>query len=99
MNSNTNKTYENLLLNELNTEASKETQNDSLLISLDESLLKEYYKNLKYLVDHELIHLMLSFMLKFSNQGSILIFLPNNESINECYDTISKNNLLLDKNG
>ncbi len=97
--SNINKSDENLFLNELNTESNKDTSNDSQLVSLDESLLKEYYKNLKSLVDYELIHLMLSFMLKFPNQGSILIFLPNNEYINECYEIISKDNVLLNKNG
>lgn len=83
------KSSDHSLLNELTVEIHKENANENL--TWEESLLKEYYKNLKSLIDLNLINTILNELVKQSEVlDSIVIFLPNYESILECFKFLSQ---------
>lgn len=67
------------------------------VLSKEESLLREYYRNLKNLIDYDLISSILNELLsKKTIQNSIMIFFPNLETISQCFKVLQ--NQLLTKN-
>lgn len=67
------------------------------VLSKEESLLREYYRSLKNLIDYDLISSILNELLsKKTIQNSIMIFFPNLETISQCFKVLQ--NQLLTKN-
>ena len=68
------------------------------VLSKEESLLREYYRSLKNLIDYDLISSILNELLsKKTIQNSIMIFFPNLETISQCFKVL-KNQLLTKNN-